>query len=155
MGRPKPLLTTPSERFEFGRVKLHKVSQKAPYLGVAPFFFFKRPLPRVFCPLNGTLRGFGGPTVANPRAEGGRGEVNLPPQSLLLGVLTRRTEGRRILVVRWLTFGALLAPFAPFWLTFGALWLTFGALGLTFGHPETRFFHFWYLLASFVIFFYF
>ena len=34
--------------------------------------------------------------MTTPRAEGGRGEVNLPPQSLLLGVLTRRTEGRRI-----------------------------------------------------------
>ena len=29
----------------------------------------------------------------------GQGEVNLPPQSLLLQVLTRRTEGRRILEV--------------------------------------------------------
>ena len=59
-------------------------------------FFFKQPLPRVFCLLNEPLRGFGGPTVAIPRTEGGGGEAPLPPQSLLLRVLTRRTEGRRI-----------------------------------------------------------
>ena len=50
--------------------------------------------------------------------EGGRGEVNLPR----LGVLTRRTKGRRI----WLTFGSR-------WLTFGSLWLPFGSLLVSLG----------------------
>ena len=58
---------------------MHTVLQKVPELGVAVIFFFKQPLPRVLCPLNEPLRGVGGPTVAGPRAEGGGGEVNLPP----------------------------------------------------------------------------
>ena len=58
---------------------MHKVLEKAQGFGAAVIFFFKRPLPRVFCPLNEPLRGVGGPTVAGPRAEGGGGEVNLPP----------------------------------------------------------------------------
>ena len=58
---------------------MHKVLEKAHTLGAAVIFFFKRPLPRVFCPLNEPLRGVGGPTVAGPRAEGVGEEVNLPP----------------------------------------------------------------------------
>ena len=48
--------------------------------------------------------------MAGPRAEGGRGEVNLPPQSLLLKVLTRRTEGRRILSAQKAPAGRLSGP---------------------------------------------
>ena len=48
----------------------------------------KRPLP---------FRGFGGPTVTTPTAEGGGEEVSRPPSLSYYGVLTRRTEGRRIL----------------------------------------------------------
>ena len=72
---------------------------------------------------NQPLRGVGSPTVATPRAEGGGGEVNLPPESLLLGGLTRRTEGRRI-------FGSLLVPFGgplfPFGLILAPLCPQFG-----------------------------
>ena len=79
--------------------------------------------------------------------------VNLPPQSLLLGGLTRRTEGRRILVAPWLTFGSLLTPFgslwapfgsllAPLWLHLGSLWLPFGSLRLLFGALGLHFYAF-------------
>ena len=51
---------------------------------------------------NRPLRRVGGPKAATPTAEGGGGEVNLPPESLLLRCLTRRTEGRRIFML-WAT----------------------------------------------------
>ena len=49
---------------------------KAP---VAGFWTFKRDPPRDLRPLSKTLRGFWCWPVATPRAEGGRGEVNLRP----------------------------------------------------------------------------
>ena len=58
-----------------------KIEPKSTLLGVAIIFFFKRPLPRVVCPLNETLRGVGGPTVASPRAEGGGGRQTSPTVS--------------------------------------------------------------------------
>ena len=79
MGRAKPLLMTPPEGYDFGRAKLHKVLEKALDAWRGTRFFFKRPLPKVFCPLSEPLRGVGDPTVAGPRAEWGGGEVNLPP----------------------------------------------------------------------------
>ena len=48
---------------------------------------------RGFAPFKVTFSRFRGPGGEVPRAEGGRGEVNLPP----IGALTRPTEGRRIL----------------------------------------------------------
>ena len=60
-----------------------QVGEKAPkVLGVpraAGFCLFKRDPPRGLSRLSETLRGFRGWPVATPRAEGGRGEVNLPP----------------------------------------------------------------------------
>ena len=48
----------------------------------------KRPLP---------FRGFGGLAVTTPTAEGGGEEVNRPLSLSCYGVLTRRTEDRRMI----------------------------------------------------------
>ena len=93
-GPSRPLQPTPPRGLgPFSKVIQNRAKKYR--TGRRSHFFFKQPLPRVFCPLNEPLRGVGGPTVAGPRAEGGRGEVNSPRVSPIHG-LTRRTEGRRI-----------------------------------------------------------
>ena len=68
---------------------------------------------------------FGG---KGPRAEGGRGEVNLPP----VGALEHRRVGGFFMVL-----GSTLAhfwlPLAPFWLHFGSLLALFGSISAPFG----------------------
>ena len=99
---------------------------------------FNRPF-RGFALFKPTFTWFRGPGGEGPRAEGRRGEVNLPPYR---GAHTPDQGSADF----WMHFGRPLAPFGfPFgslwslldflflWLTFGSLWRTFGSLWLTFG----------------------
>ena len=84
--------------------------------------------------------------MGDPQGGGGWGGGKPPPESLLLRGLTRRTEGRRILVARWLTFGSLLAPLGRLLAPFGSLLAPFGSLLAHFGFLLA---HFWCPLAHF------
>ena len=76
LGRP---LSNPLRQVWATTLKNQKFIQNSHGPPVAGFCLFKRDPPRMLPRLNETLRGFRGWPVATPRAEGGRGEVNLPP----------------------------------------------------------------------------
>ena len=88
LGRPS---SNPLRQVWATTLKNHNLIHFFTQLCAAGFCLFKRDPPRGLPRLSETLRGFRGWPVATPRAEGGRGEVNLPIEAL-----TRPTEGRRI-----------------------------------------------------------